>query len=85
MISLKAPPVGGSDPNADFRDQYIYMLTTIQSLDVRQVEDQESQEEWSSSAEGFGDSPGLRLEMMDSNVTTEPPSQDLPVELPAHL
>jgi len=81
----RAPPVGGSDANADFRDQYIDMLTTIRSLDGRQIEDQESQEEWSSSVEGIGVHPGLRLEMMDSNITTEPltaVSEDLPVELP---
>jgi hypothetical protein len=86
MIPFKAPPVGGSDLNADFRDQYIHMLEAIQSLDGRQIEDQESQEEWSSSVEGSGVYPGLRLEMMDSNITTEPltaVSEDFPAELPA--
>jgi hypothetical protein len=62
------------------------MLTTIRSLDGRQIENQESREEWSSSAEGSGVYPGLRLEMMDSNITAEPltaVSEDFPVELPA--
>jgi hypothetical protein len=48
------------------------MLTTIRSLDGRQIEDQESREEWSSSVECSGVYPGLRLEMMDSNITAEP-------------
>jgi hypothetical protein len=78
------PPTGGSDANADFRDQYIYMLTTIRSLDGRRLEPRPSQEEWSCSAEGVGISPGLRLEM-DSDFGREPLSQDLPVELSAHL
>jgi hypothetical protein len=79
------PPINLSDPNADFRDQYIHMLTTIRSLDGRGIEDQASQEEWSSYAEGIGGCQELRLEIMGSSVTIEPASQDLPVELSAHL
>ena len=62
------------------------MLPTIRLLHDRQIEDQESQEEWSSSAEGSGVCPGLPQEMMHSPITTEPLtaiSEDFPVELPA--
>jgi hypothetical protein len=79
------PPINLSDPNADFRDQYIHMLTTIRSLDGRRIEDQASQEEWSSYVEGIADCQELRLEIMDSNVTIEPASQELPAELSAQL
>ncbi len=80
---FKAPPFGGQDPNADFRDQYIHMLMTIRSLDGRRwIEYQTTQEEWSCFAEGNGLIPGVRLEM-DSNIITEPFSRVLSVELPA--
>lgn len=76
-------PPPGSDANANFRDQYIYMLPTIRTLDSKRIQRRPSREEWSCYGNEIGVIPGVLVEM-DSNNRNESGSQILPFELPAY-